>query len=237
MPWLQAHNPHINWATGEIKFSSTYHQPHCIQKATGDPSPLFCLDSELHQSVPVVYHDFLDRFSKKGAEALSPHRSYDCPIELLPGAEVPFGRIFPLTELELDNTERIHWWQSEEMVYSPIHLSGRHRHFLCWKKRSLPSPMHRLLLFVPVSRILSTWSSPGHFTAFCQWHLLRLSRPVHHSIPRYPDFLFLNGRPPQACQKCVNPAQAARPLCKSRKLKVWTTEHSISGVEYLNWRH
>lgn len=39
--------------------------------------------------------------AKKGAETLPPHRPYDCPIELLLGVEVPFGRIFPLSELEL----------------------------------------------------------------------------------------------------------------------------------------
>ena len=60
-------------------------------------------DLETRQSVPEVYHEFLDVFSKKGADTLPPHRPYDCPIELLPGAEIPFGRIFPLTELELEN--------------------------------------------------------------------------------------------------------------------------------------
>lgn len=44
---------------------------------------------------------FLDVLSKKGAETLPPHRPYDCLIDLLSGAEVPFARILPLTELEL----------------------------------------------------------------------------------------------------------------------------------------
>lgn len=33
-------------------------------------------------------------------DTLPPHRPYDCPIELLPGAEIPFWRIFPLSEKE-----------------------------------------------------------------------------------------------------------------------------------------
>lgn len=68
------------------------------------PSPLLGLeaDSELRSAVPEQYHEFLDVFSKRGAETLPPHRSYDCPIELLPGAEIPFGRIFPLSERELE---------------------------------------------------------------------------------------------------------------------------------------
>eukprot|EP00079_Xenopus_tropicalis_P035201 XP_017948972.1 PREDICTED: RNA-directed DNA polymerase homolog [Xenopus tropicalis] len=32
---------------------------------------------------------------------LLPHRVYDCPIDLLSGASIPFGRIYPLSEPEL----------------------------------------------------------------------------------------------------------------------------------------
>lgn len=88
MPWLRAHNPHINWTTRLVTCS-------------GSSSSLLCLDSEIRQSVPEEFHDFLDVFSKMGAETLPPHQVYKCPIELLPGAEIPFGRIFPLTEQEL----------------------------------------------------------------------------------------------------------------------------------------
>ena len=104
MPWLQAHNPQINWISGEITLNSPYCRQHCLQVSPSS-SPLLCMDSdpESRQVVPSAYHDFLDVFSKKGAETLPPHRAYDCPIELLPGAEIPFGRIFPLTGLELEN--------------------------------------------------------------------------------------------------------------------------------------
>ena len=102
MPWLQVHNPAINWATGEVTFSSPYCQQFCGPQDPHGPSTLLCLESEaeIRQSIPEAYHDFLDVFSKQRAEALPPHRAYDCPIELLPGAEIPFGRIFPLTEVE-----------------------------------------------------------------------------------------------------------------------------------------
>lgn len=104
MPWLQAHNPSIDWSSGEVKFLSDYCRQHCLHTSPAETTRLLCLDaeSELLQLVPAPYWDFLDVFSKKGAETLPPHRPYDCPIELLPGAEVPFGRIFPLTEQELD---------------------------------------------------------------------------------------------------------------------------------------
>lgn len=46
MPWLHAHNPHIDWATGEIKFPSSYCHQHCLQDITCDPPFLLCLDSD-----------------------------------------------------------------------------------------------------------------------------------------------------------------------------------------------
>lgn len=88
---------------GEVKFHSPYCLQHYLQELSCDPPFLLCLDSDAETclSVPVVYHDFLDVFSKKEAETLPPHRPYDYLIELLPGVEVPFGRILPLSELEL----------------------------------------------------------------------------------------------------------------------------------------
>lgn len=102
MPWLQAHNPDINWIMGEVTFSSPYCQQFYRTQNTQENPTLLCLDTDpsLHPSIPSAYHDFLDVFSKQRAEVLPPHRAYDCPIELLPGAEIPFGRIFPLTEVE-----------------------------------------------------------------------------------------------------------------------------------------
>ena len=88
LPWLQAHNPQVNWVTGEIKFQSSYCQEHCLPSLPKVSGPLLCLesDTELLSQVPKPYHEFLDVFSKRGAETLPPHRSYDCPIELLPGS-------------------------------------------------------------------------------------------------------------------------------------------------------
>lgn len=54
------------------------------------------------RNLPAEYHKFLDIFNTKNADTLPPHRAYDCPIELLPGAEISFGRIYHLSELELE---------------------------------------------------------------------------------------------------------------------------------------
>lgn len=102
IPWLQAHNPYIHWTSGKVKFSSSYCHEHCFKKDSDSSSTLLCLDTDqkLCQVIPKQYHEFIDVFSKKGADSLPPHRPYDCPIELLPGSEIPFGRIFPLSEKE-----------------------------------------------------------------------------------------------------------------------------------------
>lgn len=99
LPWLQTHNPCIDWATGRVEFQFLYCLRHCLPiLATAGPvltSPGPLPNSDTRQMIPPAYHDFLDVFSKKGAKVLPPHRTYDCPIELLPGAEVPFGHIYP----------------------------------------------------------------------------------------------------------------------------------------------
>lgn len=124
IPWLQAHNPSINWATGEVTFPSEYCQQHCLYRSSCETSQLLCLDSdlELRQSIPEPYRDFLDVFSKKGAETLPPHRPYDCPIELLPGTEVPFERIFPLTEQEI-GTLKVYIYENLEKGFIRLSTS------------------------------------------------------------------------------------------------------------------
>lgn len=103
-PWLQVHDPQISWSKKEILFSSMYCSQHCFVPTTSTPASCLALQSipDNLQHVPAVYHEFLDIFDKKKADSLPPHRSYDCPIDLLPGSEIPFGRIFPLSETELE---------------------------------------------------------------------------------------------------------------------------------------
>lgn len=46
------------------------------------------------------YYDLQEVFSKEWASCLPPHRPYDCAIDLLPGASLPWGRIYPLSQTE-----------------------------------------------------------------------------------------------------------------------------------------
>jgi len=49
----------------------------------------------------VRYKDYVDVFSKDRAETLAPHRPIDHPIDLEPDFNLPYGRIYNLSEIEL----------------------------------------------------------------------------------------------------------------------------------------
>ncbi|CAJ0937392.1 unnamed protein product [Ranitomeya imitator] len=59
-------------------------------------------------------------FSKRAAETLPPHRPYDCPIDLLPGAEPPRGRVYPLS---LPETEAMSQYIQENLARGFIRKS------------------------------------------------------------------------------------------------------------------
>lgn len=102
LPWLRLHNPHINWVTSSIVNWSTFCHSNCLHSAvppanTPSPVPLETIDLS---SVPSDYHDLRDVFSKDRALCLTPHRPYDCPINLLPGAPLPTSRLYSLSQPE-----------------------------------------------------------------------------------------------------------------------------------------
>jgi len=51
--------------------------------------------------IPTKYSEFVEVFSKTKADTLAPHRSIDHAIDLEPGCEIPYGRIYNLSEVEL----------------------------------------------------------------------------------------------------------------------------------------
>jgi len=51
--------------------------------------------------IPAIYGDFVEVFSETKAETLPPHRSTDHAIDLEPGYNLPYGRIYNLSEFEL----------------------------------------------------------------------------------------------------------------------------------------
>lgn len=95
--WLQAHNSSIDWVSVKVDFQSSHCHKHCLPELPVESSPFLCMDSdaELHQVIPVAYHDLLDVFSKRAADTFLPYRPYDCPIELLPRQKSHLGEICP----------------------------------------------------------------------------------------------------------------------------------------------
>lgn len=53
------------------------------------------------EKLPIEYHEFLDVFSKKQADKLPPHRTYDHMIQLKEGSEPPFGPLYDMSRDEL----------------------------------------------------------------------------------------------------------------------------------------
>ena len=106
-PWLQLHNPHINWVTGEI----TSWGSHCFQRCLGSAATPDSADSPTSvappdmSTVPQEYHDLAPVFSKQDALSLPPHRPYDLAIDLLPGAPLPSGRLYNLSRPETEAME------------------------------------------------------------------------------------------------------------------------------------
>ena len=59
-------------------------------------------DNDVNESkIPAKYTTFRSVFSKKNADTLPPHRPYDHSIPLVEGAQVPFGPVYSLSQVEL----------------------------------------------------------------------------------------------------------------------------------------
>jgi len=114
LPWLQRHNPRIDWSTLGISFSDPFCLDNCVvlpktvsvasvfsNKRPREEDPDDESDDESAQ-VPAKYAKYREVFSKKHADLLPQHRPYDCPIDLLPGTDnqLPWGPIYPLSEPE-----------------------------------------------------------------------------------------------------------------------------------------
>uniref|UniRef100_A0A8C5MC00 Gypsy retrotransposon integrase-like protein 1 n=1 Tax=Leptobrachium leishanense TaxID=445787 RepID=A0A8C5MC00_9ANUR len=105
IPWLRLHDPVIHWSSGSIMFPSKHCTTTCLTPKDQTTVPL-CSILDIHMkhnkvTIPTIYQEFLDVFDEKGVESLPPHRPYDCPIDLIPGAPIPHGHIYPLSEPEL----------------------------------------------------------------------------------------------------------------------------------------
>lgn len=104
MPWLDQYNPVMDWRTRSMINRLTREKPLRRTEAR------FCATVEGKKNdkdiVPIPYHEYLDVFSKKLADTLPPHRPYDHHIPLEDGKMPTLGRVYRLSEIELDELQK-----------------------------------------------------------------------------------------------------------------------------------
>ncbi|XP_026048930.1 uncharacterized protein LOC113036701 [Astatotilapia calliptera] len=101
--WLKLHNPHLDWAGQNVISWSPFCHANCLvsapPSAVAEPARDASAAVDL-SVVPSVYHDLREVFNKDKAQALPPHRPYDCSITLLPGSPLPTSRLYNLSHPE-----------------------------------------------------------------------------------------------------------------------------------------
>ncbi|KAK3512868.1 hypothetical protein QTP70_028933 [Hemibagrus guttatus] len=104
-PWLAKHQPNLRWISGSIDQWSDYCVQHCLRSLPVHPLETALLGSTTIESrvsstqanLAGEYQDYQDVFSQMAATKLPPHQPWDCAIDLLPGAKLPKGRVYPLS--------------------------------------------------------------------------------------------------------------------------------------------
>ncbi|KAL0192201.1 hypothetical protein M9458_010497, partial [Cirrhinus mrigala] len=103
-PWLQLHQPEIRWDPCDIicwsqcSIHCMSHLPHpCSIPTTVASTQIESPEPAIMPEIPAEYRAYQDVFSKLAVTHLPPHRPWDCAIDLLPGAQLPKGRIYPLS--------------------------------------------------------------------------------------------------------------------------------------------
>ncbi len=97
--------PNIRWISGGIDQWCDYCFQHCLQSLPVPSQRTAILGSttiESHKitakiNLPEEYRVYQDVFDKVVASKLPPHRPWDCARDLLPGTQLPKGRIYLLS--------------------------------------------------------------------------------------------------------------------------------------------
>lgn len=89
-PWLNHHNPHLDWITGTVLEWGPTCYATCLLLSPA-PQAIQPLGVSKLSYIPAEYLDLKEVFSKIRASTLPPHWSYHCSIELLPRTCPPIG--------------------------------------------------------------------------------------------------------------------------------------------------
>ena len=105
--WLTLFNPLINWATLSVTMQQPTVPITCATHLTeidpiADDGVVIEEDlGSIQVQLPLEYHEFTSVFSEQLANILPQHRKFDIGIDLQEGKKVPWGPIYPLSEIEL----------------------------------------------------------------------------------------------------------------------------------------
>lgn len=136
MPWLQKHNPTVDWKTQEIAYDRcnchwSQFKPREISAISGEQEHL-AQGSPMKQ-IPLEYKQFEELFKEEtGIEALPQHQEWDHEIPLVEGAKPPFQPIYTLAQ---DDLRTLKQWIDENLAKGFI--------------RESTSPYGAPILFVP----------------------------------------------------------------------------------------
>ncbi|KAL0148034.1 hypothetical protein M9458_056649, partial [Cirrhinus mrigala] len=141
-PWLQQHRPELSWGPCDIiRWINVPHSPpvpvYLSSTPVESPEPSFTPE------IPAEYMAFQDVFSKQAATHLPPHQPWDCAIELLPGTQLPKGRVYPLSIPERQEMEEYIAEGLSQGFIQPS-TSPAASSFFVGKKDGGFVPMHRL---------------------------------------------------------------------------------------------
>ncbi len=91
--------PQVDWSRSQIMSWSQSCHACCLSVASSPVSVSSVLQNETADltGVPAEYLDLRLVFSRSRATSPSPHRPFDCAIDLLPGTSPPWGRLFSLS--------------------------------------------------------------------------------------------------------------------------------------------
>uniref|UniRef100_A0A803TIV3 ribonuclease H n=1 Tax=Anolis carolinensis TaxID=28377 RepID=A0A803TIV3_ANOCA len=108
MPWLGQANTQINWEDKSMIFGMSLEEGS--QEVEREPGKRGEEDSiriaELADKLPPEYRDFVDVFDEKEADNFPPKRRVEVKIELVPGAELPKAKIYPMSAREKEELRK-----------------------------------------------------------------------------------------------------------------------------------
>lgn len=100
-PWLELHNPHLDWSESVLSNCHiSARPPEPVEPPTNTETVLDL------SSVPTKCHDLQEVFSKSKALSLPPYKPHDCTIELLSGSTRPSSWLYNLSRPECADMEK-----------------------------------------------------------------------------------------------------------------------------------